>query len=99
MLQNFYTSIQTSNYNLLYLSFWLRGKSELPLLNEKVKLGNSCVNIYIHLNNCRSKVFGSRRFLSKSFWSDCRTIVFTGNSKKQSKEIKYKSVECNSFLK
>ena len=43
MLQNFYSPIQISNYTILSFSCWLRGKSELPLLNDKVKVVNSCV--------------------------------------------------------
>ena len=43
MLQNFYTPIQIDNYNLLFLSYCLRGKSEPPLLNDKVKIVNSGV--------------------------------------------------------
>ena len=43
MLQNVYTSVKIDNYNLLSLYWWSRGKSALPLLNEKVKVVNSCV--------------------------------------------------------
>ena len=43
MLLNFYTPIQIANYKLLYFSCWFGVKSVLPLLNEKVKVVNSCV--------------------------------------------------------
>ena len=49
LLQNFYTSIKLSNYSLVYLSCWLRKKSELPLLNKKVRVLNSCVK-YIYMD-------------------------------------------------
>ena len=43
LLQNFHIIIQTANYNFLSLSCWLRGNSSPPLLNEKMKVANSCV--------------------------------------------------------
>ena len=39
----FYTPIQISNYNLSSLLCCLKGNSALPLLNEKLKVLNSCV--------------------------------------------------------
>ena len=55
MLQNFYTPIQISNYNLLSLSCWLRGKSAPPLLNDKVKVVNSGVKINMDLETVDPK--------------------------------------------
>ena len=48
MLQNFYTPIRITNYNILSLSFWSKCKSALHLQNEKAKVVNSHVknNIY-----------------------------------------------------
>ena len=43
ILQNVYTHIQISNCNLLSFSFFLKGKSELALLNDKLKVASSCV--------------------------------------------------------
>ena len=40
---NFYTPIQITDYNLLYESCYFIGKSSLALINEKVKVVNSCV--------------------------------------------------------
>ena len=43
VVQNFYTPIQFTNYNLLSVSCWLRGKSALPVINDKVKVANNFV--------------------------------------------------------
>ena len=48
----FNTPIQISKYIILYLLCWLRGKSELPLLNDKVKVVNSCLKNIIDLKMC-----------------------------------------------
>ena len=42
-LQNFYNNIQISNCNLMFLSYWLRGKLALPLQDYKLKLLNNFV--------------------------------------------------------
>ena len=57
VLEGFYTTIKFSNYNLLYLLCWLRGKSALPLINEKLKVVNSCV-----------KKYGFKELCTKSSW-------------------------------
>ena len=52
------------------------------------------------LNNCGSKVVGSRHFfLSKSLWNNWYTIVLIGERMKPPKDISYVLVEYNSFLK
>ena len=58
MFQNIFTSFKFPNYNLLYLSCWLRGKSSTPLLNEKLKLVNSCVKYDVYEQKNISKVVG-----------------------------------------
>ena len=42
--------------NLSSIPLKLRGKSATPLLNDKVKLVNSCVKSDLDLKNCESKV-------------------------------------------
>ena len=100
MLQNFNTSIQFSNYNLLSLSYWLIGKSVLLLLNDKVKSANCFVKNNMDLKSCGSKVVGSRRFsLSKYFWNDLHTIFLTGTRMKPPQDTNYVLVELNYFIK
>ena len=59
--QNFYTPIQTSNYEILSFSCFSRGKSELPFLNEKVKVVKICVKKWIKKmwikSSCTSVLF------------------------------------------
>ena len=84
----------------LYLSCWLRGNSALPLLNEKLKVVNSCVKNNTDLNNYGSKLFASRGFLlSKSLCNNWYAIVLTGVRMKPPKDINYISFECNYFPK
>ena len=54
-LHNFYNHIQIFNYNLFSFSYFLRGKSELPLLNNKVKVLNSCVKNNVDLKTVDQK--------------------------------------------
>ena len=78
----------------------LRGKSTLPLLNEKVKVVNSCVKKYVDLKICGSKLVVSRIFtLYKSICDNGHAMVLTGMKLKPPKNINYVLVECNSFLK
>ena len=54
-LHSFYTPIQISNYNLLSLLCWLRVKSSLTLLNEKVTALKGCVKTILILKNVYQK--------------------------------------------
>ena len=86
-LQNIHTSIQIYNYNLLSLSCWLRGKSSLPLLNQKEKVVKVVLK-KCRLKNCGSKVVGSRHFyLSEYLWNNWYTMVLTGERIKPPKYI------------
>ena len=70
------------------------------LLNDSVKVINSCTKHDMDLNNYVSKVVGSSRFpLSKSLRSYKHNIVLRGAIMKPPKDIKYVLVGCNSFLK
>ena len=70
ILQNVYTPIQISNYNLLYLSFWLRGKLSLPLPKDKVKVGNSCLK-----NNTDFKTVDQKKFYLGNFPSTRLSVI------------------------
>ena len=66
LLQNLYIPIYINKCKILSLLCWLRGKSELLILNKKVKVVNSFVKNMI-FNNCESKlVVFMRFFLSMS---------------------------------
>ena len=96
MLQNFYTPIQNTNHKLLSLSCWLRGKSVLPIINEKVKVVKICVKNNMDFKKCGSKVVGFRHFyISKYLCNNRHTIFLTGGRMKPPKEINYVLVECN----
>ena len=56
LFHNFYTRIQIDNYNPLYFSCWLRGKSALP--HCKVKKDKQLCNKQYGLKKCGSKVVG-----------------------------------------
>ena len=100
LLQNNYTNVKMFKYYLLSLACWLRGKSSIPLLNDKVKVVSIFVKKYMDLKNCGSKLFGSRHFPpSKHIWNECNTIVLTGVRIKPPKNIRYVSIVYNSFLK
>ena len=94
-VQNIYTPIRFSNYNLLSLLCSLIGKLEITLLNGKVKVVNSCEK-NMDLNNCGSKLVGYRHFfLYKYLCNNCNTIFLTGARMKPPKEINHLLVECN----
>ena len=91
-----FTPFQLSNYNLLSLSFWLIGRSALPLLNDKVKALKSCVKNDMVSNNYVYKVAVYRRFsLSTSLRNCLHTIFITGVIDKSLKDINYDLVECD----
>ena len=100
ILKNFHTPIKISSYNLWSFSYWLRFKSALNLLNDKVKVVNSCVLKNMDLKNCGSKLVRSRHFsLSESLWNNRHAIFLIGMSIKLPKDIKYVLFEYNSFIK
>ena len=67
MLHNFNITIQNFNYNLLYLSFWLRVNSELPILNDKVNVVIICVNNNKYYETVDKKWLDLGNFPSPSF--------------------------------
>ena len=101
LLLNFYNLIQISNFSLLSFSCWLRGKSSLPLLNDKVKLVNSCVKIYDYLKLwITSKVVGSMQFfLPKYLWNNWHAVALIGVRIKLPKNIDFVLFECIYFIK
>ena len=101
LLLNFYNLIQISNFSLLSFSCWLRGKSSLPLLNDKVKLVNSCVKIYDYLKLwITSKVVGSMQFfLPKYLWNNWHAVALIGMRIKLPKNIVFVLFECIYFIK
>ena len=60
----FFTDIQLSDYKLISFSYWLRFKSALTLLNEKVKVVNSFVKNDMDLNGFLYKVVRYRTFFT-----------------------------------
>ena len=73
VFQNYLNHFKFSNYNLLSFSCWFRGKSELPLLNEIVKVVNVCVKHYLDLKNSVFRVVGLRRFsypIISNYWNN-----------------------------
>ena len=69
------------------------------LLNDKVKVTNSCVK-QMDKKTCESKVVGSRRLLiCKYICSNWHTIVVTKARMKLPRDISVVLVECNYFLK
>ena len=65
---NFNTPIQISNCKLSSLAYYLIGKQEPPLPNDKVKAVNSCVKINMDYRNCGPKVVEYRHFPSLIFY-------------------------------
>ena len=68
VFQIFLLLLKFSTITSCLFLYWLRGKSALPLLKDKVKVANSCVKKHTDLKNCGSKVVGSRRFPSPVFY-------------------------------
>ena len=74
-----FTPFQFSNYKRLYFSCWLRGKSSIPLLNDKVKVLSSCVKNNIDIKNSVFELVGSRHFsLYNSLKNHWHTLVLKG---------------------
>ena len=82
------------------MSCYLKGNSALPIINDKVKVLNSCVKNNTDLNRCASKLVESRHLLiTKSLFNNCHTILLTRMIMKPPKVINYILVECNFNLK
>ena len=72
MLQNFYTPIQIYNHNILSFLCWFRGKSELPLIDDRVKIVDSCVK------NCMDLKTVDQKYLDLGTFSSQGIFLITG---------------------
>ena len=94
LLHTFYTPIKISNYTILYLSCWFRGKSAPLLPNDRVKAATSCVKNNMDFKTCGLKIVRSRLFfISNYLLNNSHDVVLAGVSIKQTNYINYVLVE------